>query len=142
MRTKHSIQNTSNTQEDYVRAIFLLDNAEKAVTVTALAKKLQLSKSTISERLKELASGGLVIAPHYGRITLTPEGDMLGKKLTYKHRLAEVFLHQTLKMPKRAVHKEAEHLEHAMSDEVARRLHRFLKRPTHDPHGSKIPTLK
>ena len=142
MRTKNTVRNTSDTQENYVRAIFLLDNAERTVTVTALAKKLHLSKSTVSERLKELASEGLVVAPHYGKITLTPAGTMLGKKLTYKHRLAEVFLHQTLRMPKSAVHEEAEQLEHALSDEVARRLHKFLKNPTHDPHGSKIPKLK
>ena len=141
MRTNYSARSISDTKEDYVRAVFLLNKAEKVVTVTALAKKLHLSKSTVSERLKELASEGLVVAPHYGKITLTPAGNILGKKLTYKHRLVEVFLHQTLKMPKRAIHEEAEQLEHAISDEVARRLHKFLKNPTHDPHGSKIPKL-
>jgi DtxR family transcriptional regulator, Mn-dependent transcriptional regulator len=124
-----------------LRAIFLLSSNEHGTTVTALAHKLQLSKSTVSERLKDLASDGLVVAPPYGKVTLSPAGAKLGKKLTFKHRLVEVFLYQTLGMPKEAVHEEAEQLEHALSDEVAKRLHAFLNNPTHDPHGSKIPTL-
>ena len=141
MRTNLSVRGVSDTQEDYLRAIFLLSNNEHGTTVTELAKKLQLRKSTVSERLKELASDGLVVAPLYGKVTLSPAGAKLGKKLTFKHRLVEVFLYQTLGMPKEAVHEEAEQLEHALSDEVAKRLHSFLKNPTHDPHGSKIPTI-
>lgn len=141
MRTNHSVRNLSDTQENYVRAIFLLSKDDHGTTVTALADKLQLNKSTVSERLKNLASDGLAVAPLYGKISLTPAGMKLGEKITHKHRLIEVFLHQTLGMPKEAVHREAEQLEHALSDEVAKRLHTFLNHPTHDPHGSEIPTL-
>ena len=141
MRTNHSVRDLSDTQENYLRAIFLLSGDGHGTTVTKLADKLQLNKSSVSERLKNLASDGLVVAPLYGKITLTPAGVKLGEKLTHKHRLIEVFLHQTLGMPIEAVHKEAEQLEHALSDEVAKRLHAFLKHPTHDPHGSEIPNL-
>lgn len=140
MRTKLS-PDLSITKEDYLRAVYILGQDDQEVTVTNLAKKLQLRKSTVSERLKDLASEGLVIAPPYKKITLTASGTQLGKKLTHKHRLIEVFLHETLGMPKELVHKEAEQLEHALSDEVARRLRKFLDQPTHDPHGSKIPSL-
>ncbi|MFT7644960.1 MAG: DtxR family Mn-dependent transcriptional regulator [Candidatus Paceibacteria bacterium] len=141
MRTNLSIQEPSAKQEDYLRAIYLLNSYDCNATVTNIADKLQLSKSTVSERLKDLSSAKLVIAPLYGKVTLTKEGTKLGQKLTHKHRLIEVFLHETLGMPKSAVHDEAEILEHALSDEVAKRLSTFLKKPTHDPHGSKIPSL-
>lgn len=138
MRTKSSKHVLSATQEDYIRAIYLLNQEEDNATVTNLANKLNLSKSTVSERLKSLSAAKLAVAPLYGKVQLTPEGKKLGEKLTYKHRLLEVFLYETLKMPKDKIHDEAEILEHALSDEVTKRLAKFLDSPTHDPHGSKI----
>jgi DtxR family Mn-dependent transcriptional regulator len=124
-----------------LRAIYLLSKSDGEAAVTDIATKLHLRKSTVSERLKELATAKLVVAPPYGKVSLSPRGKKLGEKLTFKHRLLEVFLYQTLKMPKDAIHEEAERLEHALSDDVAKRLARFLNSPTHDPHGSKIPKL-
>jgi len=142
MRTKSSVQKLSAAKEDYIRAIYLLNSHhDNNATVTAIAKKLNLRKSTVSEGLKELVSAGLVIAPPYGKVTLSAAGKKFGDNITFKHRLIEVFLHETLGMPKDAVHAEAEILEHALSDEVADRLSHFLHRPTHDPHGSKIPSV-
>lgn len=141
MRTISSKLELTSTQEDYIRAIYLLSKDGDGATVTGIAKKLELSKSTVSERLKELSAANLAVAPPYGKVTLTKKGKILGEKLTFKHRLLEVFLYQTLKMPKDAIHEEAERLEHALSDDVAKRMAKFLNSPTHDPHGSKIPTL-
>jgi DtxR family transcriptional regulator, Mn-dependent transcriptional regulator len=128
----------TSTKEDYVRAIYILNKNEEGAGVTQIAKRLKLSKSTVSERIKELVRDGLAVAPLYAEVTLTTKGAAIGKKLTYKHRLIEVFLHETLKMPKDQVHAEAERLEHAFSDEAIKRLDVFLKHPTHDPHGSPI----
>jgi DtxR family Mn-dependent transcriptional regulator len=128
----------TSTKEDYVRAIYILNKNEQGTGVTHIAKRLNLSKSTVSERVKELVRDGLAVAAPYAEVELTPKGAAVGKKLTYKHRLIEVFLHQTLKMPKDQVHAEAERLEHAFSDEAIKRLDKFLKHPTHDPHGSPI----
>lgn len=107
--------------------------------IIQISKRLQLSKSTVSERVKELTEDGLTVSKPYSTVSLTKRGLELGKKMTYKHRLIEVFLHKTLSMPKHAVHAEAERLEHAFSDELIQRLDSFLKHPTHDPHGSPLP---
>lgn len=128
----------SATREDYVRAIYLLQEKETEPGIIQIAARLNLSKSTVSERIKELTEAGLTISKPYSTISLTPAGRALGKKMTYKHRLIEVFLHQTLKLPKELVHAEAERLEHAFSDEAIEKLDVFLKHPTHDPHGSPI----
>jgi DtxR family Mn-dependent transcriptional regulator len=141
MRTNSSVQKLSAAKEDYIRAIYLLNSHHNNATVTDIAKKLNLRKSTVSESLKDLAAAGIVVAPPYGKVTLSAAGKKFGDNITFKHRLIEVFLHETLGMSKDAVHAEAEILEHALSDEVADRLSHFLHRPTHDPHGSKIPSV-
>ncbi len=139
MRTKTGAQAPiTSTKEDYIRAIYILRRSAKETGVTNIADRLQLSKSTVSERVKELVRDGLVTAAPYAQVELTATGEAIGKKLTYKHRLIEVFLHETLKIPKDKVHAEAERLEHAFSDEAIKRLDSFLKHPTHDPHGSPI----
>ncbi len=128
----------SPAREDYIRAIYLLQEAGEEPGIVEIAKRLKLSKSTVSERIKELTTDGLTISKPYSTISLTKEGYALGKKMTYKHRLIEVFLYQTLKLPKELVHNEAERLEHAFSDKAIELLDTFLKHPTHDPHGSLI----
>jgi DtxR family transcriptional regulator, Mn-dependent transcriptional regulator len=128
----------SPVREDYIRAIYLLTETGEEPGIVQIAKRLHLSKSTVSERIKELTRDGLTSSEPYSSVSLTQEGHRLGKHLTYKHRLIEVFLHQTLKLPKELVHVEAERLEHAFSETAVEHLATFLKHPTHDPHGSPI----
>lgn len=141
MRTISKTQILSATKEDYVRAIYTLQESSDEAGVTQIADKLGLSKSTVSERLKDLAQDGFVIANPYSQVELTKKGVDAGKKLTYKHRLIEVFLHSVLKLPKDKVHEEAHRLEHACSDEVIQKLAKFLDYPENDPHGTAIPKI-
>ena len=92
MRTNSSTQKLSATQENYLRAIYLLSKSDGDTAVTDIATKLSLRKSTVSERLKEMDAAKLVVAPPYGKVSLSPRGKRLGEKLTFKHRLLEVFL--------------------------------------------------
>lgn len=143
MRTNNPSKVVSATREDYLRAIYLggLEHGGK-IGVTDLAAALKLSKSTVSGRVKALVEAGLVEASPYSDISLTTAGLDVAEKMTYKHRVLEVFLHDVLKVPKEQVHQEAELLEHSCSDVVIQRLAEFLKHPTHDPHGSAIPKIK
>ena len=118
-----------------------MDTTQGTTGVTDIANRLGLSKSTVSERVKELVNEGLAASESYGKVKLTKRGNEVGKKLTYKHRIIEVFLHNTLHVPKDKIHAEAERLEHAFSDDVIKRLATFLGNPTNDPHGSEIPKV-
>lgn len=138
MRTSRPSSNKlSATREDYLRAIYLI-GLKAPVGVTQVSERLHLSKSTVSERVKDLVKDGLVEAAPYGLVSLTAAGKQAAEVLTYKHRIIEVFLHQTLGVPAAAVHSEAERLEHAISDDVIKRLAKFLNYPTTDPHGTPI----
>ena len=132
----------TSTKEDYVRAIYKLSLLDGDIGVTQIAEKLKLSKSTVSERLKEMEREGFVEAKPYSRISLTQAGTSAGEILTYKHRIIEVFLHDVLKMSLDEIHEEAEKLEHSCSDEVIKRLAKFLGNPKTDPHGSIIKKIK
>lgn len=140
MRT--SAKQPTAVKEDYLRALWRLqEKGEGEVRLVDIATYLGLSRSTVSERVRALAEEGYVTHSHYGQIAFTRRGYALGKKLTHKHRVIEVFLHDVLKVPARAVHAEAHALEHALSDDVTRRLGKWLGNPQTDPHGVRIPTL-
>ena len=130
---------TSPTQEDYIRAIYLLQEKGEDPGIIQIAKRLDLSKSTVSERIKKMTEEGFTNSKPYSTVSLTKKGHAIGKKMTYKHRLIEVFLYKTLKLPENMIHAEAEILEHAFSDKAIKHLAEFLNNPTHDPHGSPLP---
>jgi len=132
----------SATREDYLRAIRRLQEKNSGLaSTTETARYLHLSKSTVSERLKELMRDGLVVANKYSSIKLTSRGQKIAQAITFKHRILEVFLHSVLKMPRGKVHAEAHRLEHGISNEVAKKLNRFLGSPKYDPHGMLIPKI-
>ena len=74
MRTNSKTTAVSATREDYIRAIYTLNEAGESAGVTNLASKLELSKSTVSERLKDLVQSGLLTADPYTEVELAKRG--------------------------------------------------------------------
>ena len=56
-----------------------------------------------------------------------------------RHRLLELFLSTSLEIPWEDVHRYADALEHAATDELIERIAAKLGDPTIDPHGDPIP---
>lgn len=135
---------STHTQEDYLRALYLLSGASSdgTVTLSDLAEKLGLRKPTVTQRIESLARKKWVTRKHYGPIRLTTAGRRLAENLTYKHRVVELFLCEVLHMKKDDVHAEAHQLEHAVSDAVIVRMAKHLRNPTHGPHGEVLPEFR
>lgn len=127
-----------STEEEYVRAFYYLEKKNGAARASDLAAYLGVSKAGVSEMLSSLSGKGLVKARRYSQARLTPRGLTLARKMTFKHRVLELFLSKKLGFAPEAVHEEASRLEHAASDETVRRLYLMLGRPKRDPHGSPI----
>jgi len=137
------MQKITLTQEDYLRAIYLLSNGGKeSVRIKDLVEEMNLAKSTITERLNSLEKNGWIKKEVYKPIELTKQGLVLASNLTYKHRLIELFLTTKLGMNDEEVHVEAHKLEHAFSDKVIVKLADFLDNPKRCPHGSPLPKFK
>lgn len=129
------------TREDYLRAIYRFEEkCGRHIKSVELAHDLGLAKSTISERLRELAHEKMIL-PEYSVLSLTAKGRALSRKLTHKHRIIEVFLHEMLSLDKKKIHAEAHKLEHAFSDEAIKKLSKLLGNPRTDPHGKIIPLV-
>ncbi len=125
--------------EDYLKNIYSIKNTSGKVTTTILADRLNISPAAVSEMISKISKSGYIKNIPYRGFELTKKGESIALNLVRKHRLWEVFLLEQLKYPWENVHKEAENLEHASSDELISRLEKFLSYPKFDPHGHPIP---
>lgn len=73
------------------------------------------------------------------RLQLTPAGLDEAERVVRKHRLWEVYLTRRLDLPSDHVHRDAEAMEHALTDRAVEELDAQLGRPELDPHGRPIP---
>jgi DtxR family Mn-dependent transcriptional regulator len=126
--------------EDYVKTIYAhTEWQSQKITPSALAARLGLAASSVTEMVKKLAAQGLVDHRPYGAIELTPEGTALALRMVRRHRLIETWLVQQFGYAWDEVHDEAEVLEHTVSDRLLDAIDAQLGHPSRDPHGDPIP---
>ena len=128
--------------EDYLKAIWMLQQQESPVSTSRIAERLELTPAAVTAMIKRLDEQGLLRhEPYYG-VRLMAAGELAALRIIRRHRVLELFLAETLGYAWDRVHDEAERLEHAASDELIERLARLLGEPERDPHGNAIPTAQ
>jgi DtxR family Mn-dependent transcriptional regulator len=125
--------------QDYLKAIYKLQEGDARVSVTALAREQGVAAGSASEMVKKLAALELVEHAPYKGVRLTPAGERVAVEVIRHHRLLELYLAETLGLHVDEVHEEADRLEHVLSEELEARIDKSLGFPTHDPHGDPIP---
>lgn len=135
----------SPSAQDYLKALYLETENEKklideSVSTNAIAQRLSVSPPSATNMLKKLHEMGLVEHVPYQGSALTEAGQRVALELVRHHRLLEAYLVEALGVPWDEVHKEAEILEHVLSEELEERIDAGLGRPTSDPHGQPIPS--
>lgn len=130
----------SQAVEDYVKAIYLLEQREGKVTTKALAVALDVAAPSVTAMIKRLHGMRLVRHTRYRGVSLSPTGRRMALEVIRHHRLLELYLVEALGLPWDQVHEEAERLEHFISEELEERIAERLGHPVADPHGDPIPT--
>ena len=131
----------SFTEENYLKAIYKLSEREsEKITTNSIAQMLETKAASVTDMIKKLSDKKLLKYEKYKGVTLTEKGRLIAVETVRKHRLWEVFLFEKLQFGWEEVHDIAEQLEHIHSELLTNKLDDFLGNPTHDPHGSPIPT--
>jgi manganese/zinc/iron transport system permease protein len=94
--------------------------------------------SGVQTTARRLASRGLVERSEDG-LRLTDSGFAEAASVVRKHRLWELYLTHRLELAEDHVHRDAEAMEHALTDADVARLDDLLGHPETDPHGRPIP---
>ncbi len=132
----------SHAIEDYLKAIYELQQGKLPVSTSALAQRLGFASASVTGMLKKMAahSPRLVDYRRHRGVALTPTGEKIALEIIRHHRLIELYLMEALGYSWDEVHAEAEKLEHVISESFEERIANFLGDPDLDPHGEPIPT--
>lgn len=125
--------------EDYLKAIYELQQEGQTVTTTAVSKVVERPAASVSKMFRYLSGLHLIDHARYQGVRLTPTGEKVALEVIRHHRLLELYLHQALGYGWDEVDAEAEKLEHHISEEFERRIDHMLDYPEVDPHGDPIP---
>ena len=134
----------SITVENYLKVLYLEQQRAdgELVSMGRLASAMGVVPGTATTMVKALSDSGLVAYEPRGGVKLTRGGEQLALHVLRRHRLVELFLVKVLGLDWSEVHREADDLEHAISDKVLEKIDQYLGRPSVDPHGDPIPTAK
>ena len=128
--------------QDYLKSIYDLTEDGQPASTTSLALSLGVKPASVTGMLQKLASLNppLVNYHKHQGAKLTTKGRQAALEVIRHHRLLESWLVQTLGYSWDEVHKEAEKLEHVISEEFETRIAEAMGNPLRDPHGDLIPT--
>ena len=129
----------SESEEDYLKALYHLQKESDEVTTNSIAEFLEMKPSSVTDMLKKLSEKNYIKYQKYKGSSLSKKGRVIALKIIRKHRLWETFLVDKLGFGWGQVHIIAEQLEHIKSEELTDRLESFLGNPKYDPHGDPIP---
>jgi DtxR family Mn-dependent transcriptional regulator len=129
----------SEAVQDYLKAIYKLQERHGVVSTSALAEEMDVTAASATGMMKKLASLKLVRHNPYQGVVLITAGRKIALEVIRHHRLLELYLAEALGYSWDQVHEEAERMEHFISEEFEEKIFEALGRPTRDPHGDPIP---
>jgi len=131
----------SITEENYIKAIYHLQQTDGNVTTNEVAEMLHTKAASVTDMLKKLNAKNIVHYQKYQGFTLSDEGRKIALSIVRKHRLWEYFLVEKLQFGWDEVHEVAEELEHISSLKLVEKLDAYLEYPKFVPHGDPIPDV-
>lgn len=118
----------TNSQEEYIKTIYLLEKNKQKARVTDIAKKMDITKPSVNKALKILKELDLINYQVYGDINLTKEGQELAKEIIKKQDILETFLIGILEIEKEQAQEEAKAIKYAMSKESIDKLDSYISK--------------
>ncbi len=112
--------------EDYAELIGDLIAAQGHARQIDIAARLGVAQPTVAKMLKRLAEEGLVTQQHNRGVVLTAKGQALAAETRERHHAVVTFL-LSLGVSEETARKDAEGIEHHVSDETLEALRRFAR---------------
>jgi len=123
----------------YLEAIYYMWSEGEPLRSARLADWLGVSRPTVTAALRRMTRDGMVRMNSRKEVELTVAGRRVAESIVRRHRIMERWLTDVLGLDWVAADAEAARLEHAISENVERRLYEALGRPRTCPHGNPIP---
>ncbi len=115
------------SRDKYLEIIFLLEKSEGHAHGVDIAKRMNVSKASVSKTMKQFKKDGLILKVSYGTITLTLSGREIAKRVTNRKKLITDFLVKSLHVNKEEASKNAYEMKHHVSDLLMNTIIEYLK---------------
>ena len=113
--------------EDYLEAIGLLAQENKAVRVKDISRTMKVRTPSVTSALGVLSKKGFVVHERYGYVELTPEGIKVAACVQKRHDTLEKFLTEVLDIDPGIAAEDACKMEHSVRQETADKLTKFVE---------------
>lgn len=123
---KEMLMKLTNSQEEYLKTIYLLEKNSRKVRVTDIALKLKITKPSVNKAINLLKDMELIHYKAYGNITLTKEGKNYAVEVIKKQDILKMFLVEILSIEEQQAEEEAIAMKHAISEQTAKKLNQYI----------------
>ena len=117
----------SSGLEDYIETIYVAYLNETPLKGADLARKMGISRASVSEALSKLVTKKLITYNSYETITLTPLGMEFAKTVYNKHHILKDFFEEVLGIPAKEAGENACKIEHIISQNVLNKMVEFTE---------------
>ena len=118
----------TNSQEEYLKTIYILEKSSGKIRVTDIAQKLKITKPSVNRAIKNLRELDLIEYEVYGDINLTFQGEVMAKEIIKKHDIIKMFLVDILEVDEKNAEEEAKSMKHVMSPETTRKMEKYISK--------------
>lgn len=118
----------NESMEMYLETVYILEDNHGHAHGVDIAKRLGVSKASVTKAIKYLKAQGFVDTQKYGPITLTQKGRELAEAIYSSHQLIALFLEHSLELSAGQASKDACKIEHVLSDEMLEAIKSYLKK--------------
>lgn len=115
----------TNSQEEYLKTIYILNNTTGDIRVTDIAQKLDKTKSSVNSAINSLKSEGLINYEPYGQIELTEVGKKCAIKIIEANDIVKLFLTDIIGASSKNAEAEAKRIKTILSDDSLNKLARY-----------------
>lgn len=119
------MDNLSASLEDYLELICNLLETSRSVKAVEIARKLNISRASVSEALAKLAEKDLILYEGHKGIIITDKGREKAEEVILKHNTLTSFFEKTLGLNSEDAQNNACKIEHVISDDLFFRIKEF-----------------
>jgi DtxR family Mn-dependent transcriptional regulator len=117
----------SSNLEDYLEAIYHLQNEKRVARAKDIAERLDVTRASVTGALKNLSDKHLINYEPYSFVTLTPSGEKMASEIIRRHDVLRDFFENILLLEPTLAEANACRAEHAVDESATRRLIDFMR---------------
>ena len=114
--------------EDYLEVICNYTNNGASVRAIDISKELKVSRASVTEALKKLASRGYINYDKYDLLSLTESGKTAAENIVSKHNLLQLFFEKIIGLSSEEASENACRIEHVITENAFKQITDYTNR--------------